>query len=98
MVAEQLGHNNPELTLRVYAHALPVEEADLALADFRRATGGAPRLTDGPRRPQTAPRSSDAPRNDEVSRATSREASRILEHETGLEPATSTWATWCSTN
>ncbi len=25
-VAEQLGHSNPELTLRVYAHALPVHE------------------------------------------------------------------------
>ena len=36
-VAEQLGHSNPELTLRVYAHAMPVEEHDLAFADFARA-------------------------------------------------------------
>ena len=47
-VAEQLGHANPELTLRVYAHALPVTEADLAFADF----GGAP---SAPERRSTAP-------------------------------------------
>jgi integrase len=33
-VAEQLGHANPELTLRVYAHAMPTEPGDLAFADF----------------------------------------------------------------
>ena len=33
-VAEQLGHSNPEITLRTYAHALPVDEADLSFADF----------------------------------------------------------------
>ncbi len=33
-VAEQLGHANPALTLRVYAHAVPVEGGDLAFADF----------------------------------------------------------------
>lgn len=91
-VAEQLGHSNPELTLRVYAHALPVDEADLAFADFARAPGGASRLADGPRRPYAAPRSSDALGSGEAPRATSRGASRILEHETGLEPATSTLA------
>ena len=37
--AEQLGHANPELTLRVYAHALPVDEADLAFADFGGSMG-----------------------------------------------------------
>jgi integrase len=36
-VAEQLGHSNPALTLRVYAHAMPVEGADMGFADF--ATG-----------------------------------------------------------
>lgn len=33
-IAEQLGHANPELTLRVYAHAMPAESGDLAFADF----------------------------------------------------------------
>ena len=43
-VADQLGHADPALTLRVYAHILPQEETDLSFADFR-----------GPRRPYTAP-------------------------------------------
>ena len=33
-VASQLGHANPELTLRVYAHALREEETDLSFLDF----------------------------------------------------------------
>lgn len=33
-VAEPLGHANPALTLRVHAHAVPVEGGDLAFADF----------------------------------------------------------------
>ena len=33
-VASQLGHSNPELTLRVYAHALREEETDLSFLDF----------------------------------------------------------------
>ncbi len=33
-VAEQLGHANPELTLRVYAHVLPSEGGDLSFVDF----------------------------------------------------------------
>ena len=45
-VADQLGHADPALTLRVYAHALRNEETDLSFADF-----GAPE------RPYTAPRS-----------------------------------------
>ena len=43
-VADQLGHADPALTLRVYAHALREEETDLSFADF-----------DGPKRPYTAP-------------------------------------------
>lgn len=47
-VAEQLGHADPAMTLRVYAHATPAEEADLSFLDFGgscsasncRATGG----------------------------------------------------------
>ena len=33
-VADQLGHSSPELTLRTYAHAMPVDDQDLAFADF----------------------------------------------------------------
>jgi hypothetical protein len=33
-VASQLGHSNPELTLRVYAHCLPEEDIDLDFIDF----------------------------------------------------------------
>jgi len=43
-VADQLGHSDPALTLRVYAHAMCDEETDLSFADFC-----------GPRRPYTAP-------------------------------------------
>jgi hypothetical protein len=43
-VADQLGHSDPALTLRVYAHAMPEDETDLSFADF-----------DTPKRPYTAP-------------------------------------------
>ena len=43
-IADQLGHADPALTLRVYAHAMRQEESDLSFADF-----GAPK------RPYTAP-------------------------------------------
>ncbi len=33
-VADQLGHADPALTIRVYAHALQEEEADLSFAEF----------------------------------------------------------------
>ena len=33
-VAAQLGYSNPELTLRVYAHAMPAEDVDLSFLDF----------------------------------------------------------------
>jgi hypothetical protein len=32
-VADQLGHSDPALTLRVYAHAMREEEHDLSFAD-----------------------------------------------------------------
>jgi len=86
-VADQLGHANPELTLRVYAHALREEETDLGFLDFegtkRHPRGTKVRATRGTRKPL---------------RATPRRGSRLLEHETGLEPATPTLATWRSTN
>ena len=47
-VAEQLGHANPELTLRVYAHALPVEGGDMGFADFGRPSDVAERLYPSP--------------------------------------------------
>jgi len=37
-VADQLGHADPALTLRVYAHSLPSEGGDLAFADFGMVT------------------------------------------------------------
>jgi len=46
-VADQLGHADPSLTLRVYAHALPTDEHDLAFAGFEISTtadSGAKRL------------------------------------------------------
>ncbi len=45
-VADKLGHADPALTLRTYAHATQAEDRDVAFADF-----GAPE------RPQTAPAS-----------------------------------------
>jgi integrase len=44
-VADQLGHSDPALTLRVYAHAMRNEETDLSFAEFG-----------DPKRPYTAPR------------------------------------------
>ena len=45
-MARQLGHADPALTLRVYAHALPEEERDLGFAEFRATSGSAkPHLT-----------------------------------------------------
>lgn len=43
-VANQLGHADPAMTLRVYAHALREEEADMSFVDFN-----------DPKRPYTAP-------------------------------------------
>ncbi len=80
-VASQLGHANPELTLRVYAHALREEETDLSFLDF----GGTRRHPRGTK--LRAAVSTRKPR-----RATPRRDSRNLEHETGLEPATPTLA------
>jgi len=33
-VADQLGHSDPSLTLRTYAHAMESDETDLSFADF----------------------------------------------------------------
>jgi hypothetical protein len=76
-VAAQLGHANPELTLRVYAHALPEEETDLSFLDF----GGTKRHPRG-----TELRAATATRK--PPRTTARRGLRHLERETGFEPAT----------
>ena len=76
-VASQLGHANPELTLRVYAHALREEETDLSFLDF----GGTRRHPRGTERKAVA--ATRKPRY-----ATPRRGSRFLERETGVEPAT----------
>ncbi len=41
--ADQLGHADPPLTLRVYSHLMKSDERDLSFAEF------------GPKRPYTAP-------------------------------------------
>ncbi len=76
-VASQLGHANPELTLRVYAHALREEEQDLSFLDF----GGTRRHPRG-----TKARAAAATRK--PPRVTSRRGLRNMERETGFEPAT----------
>ena len=77
-VASQLGHANPELTLRAYAHALREEEADLSFLDFSGGTKRHPRGTEL----RAAATSRKPPR------ATSRRGLKNLERETGVEPAT----------
>jgi len=86
-VASQLGHSNPELTLRVYAHALREEETDLSFLDF----GGTKRHPRGTK--QLAAAGTKTPRH-----TTPRRGKVFLEHETGFEPATPTLATWRSTS
>jgi len=93
-VAHQLGHASPELTLRVYAHAMRSEETDLSFLDFGPAGAGAGVAKRHPRGTRRrAALTTRKPR-----RATPRRGSGNLEHETGLEPATPTLATWRSTN
>ena len=76
-VADQLGHADPALTLRVYAHALPSEAGDLAFIDFG-ATEGSP---DGSKRLYPA-----LERDGENSEL--RNSSEILARREGFEPPT----------
>ncbi len=61
-VSEVLGHANPELTLRVYAHVLRDEEQDLSFLDFegaaerRHQTATAGNKWGGPERGRSAKR------------------------------------------
>ena len=84
-VAEQLGHANPALTLRVYAHALPAEPGDLGFADFEGTSVAIRRYP--------SLESNAAPTDENAPATTLRRRSGILEHETGFEPATLTLAT-----
>ena len=78
------------LTLRTYAHAIREEEMDLSFADFT--------VEEAHGRPYTAPLVDEAPDNESAADLTDRRRYGNLEHETGLEPATPTLATWRSTN
>ena len=80
-MASQLGHANPELTLRVYAHALREEEADLSFLEFG-STKRHPRGT----------KAKAATKTETPPRATARGGFGNVEHETGFEPATLTLA------
>lgn len=86
LVAEQLGHANPALTLRVYAHAVPVEGGDLSFADFGATGDVSGRLYSSP------PLEAD-PEHGSAPGARARGRYEFLEHETGFEPATLTLAT-----
>ena len=76
-VADQLGHADPALTLRVYAHALREEETDLSFLDF----GGTKRHPRGTKLATTAGTTKPL-------HLTHRGGFGIMERETGIEPAT----------
>ena len=81
-VAEQLGHANPALTLRVYAHAMPAEPGDLAFADFPSVT----------KRHYASPANEAEAGSKNAPDASGRGHSGIMEHETRFELATLTLA------
>ena len=83
-VADQMGHSSPMLTLRTYAHAIREEEADLSFADFA--------LRDGSKRLYAAPTDDGEAADENAPDLTGRGRFGMLEHETGLEPATPTLA------
>ncbi len=83
-MADQLGHADPSLTLRVYAHAIREEESDLSFADFAGL--------DDSRRLYTSPTQEPEPTNENAPGLTDRGRFEKMEHETGLEPATPTLA------
>jgi hypothetical protein len=65
------------MTLNVYAHAMPEEEADFSFADFG-----------GPKRPYTAPTPEASPEKKNAVSPCDRQRYKNLERETGSEPAT----------
>ena len=76
-VARQLGHSNPEHTLRRYTHLMPNLEEDLSFAEVG-----------VPRRPDTARDQADRPEKENAGGVSHRRRLEILERETGFEPAT----------
>jgi len=76
-LSQQLGHANPELTLRTYTHVMPDEESDVSFADF----GGAKRL-------YPAPSDNEAREGSGESDVSNQDKKGKLERETGFEPAT----------
>jgi len=93
-VADQLGHANAELTLRTYSHSLPVDEADLAFADF----GASARTSASENAPQAHPRDGAAFEGEGARVLTVRLPFGKLERETGIEPATLGLGSRCSTS
>ena len=83
-VADQLGHADPALTMRVYAHAMREEETDLSFAEF-----GAAR--DDSRRLYTSPESDDG-------WSESRKRPDFLVGRVGIEPTTNGLKARCSTS
>ena len=81
-VASQLGHANPELTLRVYAHALREEETDLSFLDF-----------DSTKRHPRGTEHLEVAENQNAPDLSGRGHSVFMEHETRFELATLTLAT-----
>ncbi|MCH7869940.1 MAG: tyrosine-type recombinase/integrase [Myxococcales bacterium] len=78
-ISNQLGHANPEVTLRIYAHQIPEEDNDLSFLDF----GGTKRH---PRGTNT----SASTRQSKAIGASGRKGGRFMERETGFEPIGST--------
>ncbi len=76
-VADQLGHADPALTLRVYAHVIPEEENDLSFLDFG-----------GPGRPYTAPDQESQSGSENAADPSDRRRSGILARPTRLELVT----------
>jgi len=81
-VSSQLGHASPEITLRVYAHAMKEEETDLSFLEF----GGTKRHPGGTR-------SVTASKRTKPPHVTPRRGLGKVEHETRFELATLTLAT-----
>ena len=84
------------LTLKIYAHAMRHEEADLSFADFGEAVSGPTRgsapVSDVAGRLYPSPASDAAPEAENAPELTTRRRSDFLERETGFEPATLTLA------
>ena len=79
-VADQPGHADAALTLRLYARAMREEKHDLSFADFGDR--------DGSERLNPAPAEEPTTEDKDARDATSGERYGNLERETGFEPAT----------